>query len=282
MKLSADEFRNLPNKRITLMGMSGVGKTRLANIMRAGDWFHYTVDYRIGTRYLDEAILDNLKRQMMQVPFLRDLLRSDSVYIRNNITTDNLAPLSTWLGKLGDPDRGGLPLNEFKRRQALHHSAEKSAVADTVEFIKKAESIYGYQNFLNDVSGSLCELDDPGLFSMLAEHTVIVYIQASQSDETMLIERAEKHPKPLYYREEFLDEQLGLYKQERNIEFSTLVDPDDFVRWVFPKLFYARVPRYEAIAAEHGYIVSARDAYEVSDESEFLALVEQAIASRSA
>ena len=68
------------------MGMSGVGKTRLANILRAGDWFHYSVDYRIGTRYLDEAILDNLKSQMMQVPFLRELLRSDSIYIRNNLS----------------------------------------------------------------------------------------------------------------------------------------------------------------------------------------------------
>ena len=145
------------------MGMSGVGKTRLANMLRAGDWFHYSVDYRIGTRYLDEAILDNLKNQMMQVPFLRDLLRSDSIYIRNNITTDNLAPLSTWLGKLGDPDHGGLPLQEFKRRQSLHHAAEKCAVADTSEFIDKAASIYGYQHFLNDVSGSLCELDDPCL-----------------------------------------------------------------------------------------------------------------------
>lgn len=277
MKISVDSFRQLPNKRITLMGMSGVGKTRLANILRAGDWFHYSVDYRIGTRYLDEAILDNLKNQMMQVPFLRDLLRSDSIYIRNNITFDNLAPLSSWLGKLGNPDRDGLPLQEFKRRQALHHTAEKQAVADTNEFIEKAESIYGYQHFLNDVSGSLCELDDPDLFRMLAEQTIIIYIKASEADEAMLIERAESHPKPLYYREEFLDQQLEIYKRERNVEFATLVDPDEFVRWIFPELFYARVPRYEAIASKYGYVISAQDAYNVSDESEFLTLIEQAI-----
>jgi len=259
------------------MGMSGVGKTRLANILRAGDWFHYSVDYRIGTRYLDEAILDNLKSQMMQVPFLRDLLRSDSIYIRNNISFDNLAPLSTWLGKLGDPELGGLPLSEFKRRQLLHCEAEKCAVADTQGFMHKAESLYGYKHFLNDVSGSLCELDAPELFDQLASHSVMIYIKADKADEDMLIERAEKFPKPLFYREEFLNDQLEKYLLEKNLQYTTLIDPDDFVRWVFPHLFYARVPRYEAIADRLGYVVSARDAYHVSNEHEFLQLIEHAL-----
>jgi len=259
------------------MGMSGVGKTRLANILRAGDWFHYSVDYRIGTRYLDEAILDNLKSQMMQVPFLRDLLRTDSIYISNNITFDNLSPLSSWLGKLGDPDLGGLPMEEFKRRQALHRKAEIRAVRDTVEFIQKADNIYGYEHFLNDVSGSLCELESPELFQMLAHNTVILYLQADKEDEEFLIDRAASHPKPLYYREEFLDAQIAAYLQEKNLEFVTLIEPDDFVRWVFPKLFYSRVPRYESITREFGYAVPARDALNVSSKEEFLELVEHAL-----
>ena len=90
MRLSAKEFKDWDNKRITLLGMSGVGKTRLANMLRSSEWFHYSGDYRIGTRYLDEPILDNIKQKAMEVPFLRDLLRSDSIYIRNNITVDNL------------------------------------------------------------------------------------------------------------------------------------------------------------------------------------------------
>ena len=89
MRLSVEAFRNCRNKNITLLGMSGVGKTRLANILRAENWYHYSVDYRIGTRYLDEEILDNIKRQAMQVPFLRELLLSDSIYISNNITFDH-------------------------------------------------------------------------------------------------------------------------------------------------------------------------------------------------
>ena len=57
MRLSCDEFRTWEHKAITFLGMSGVGKTRLARILRKNQWFHYSVDYRIGTRYLDEPIL---------------------------------------------------------------------------------------------------------------------------------------------------------------------------------------------------------------------------------
>ena len=38
---------------------------------------------------------------------------SDSIYIASNITFDNLAPLSTYLGKPGDPAQGGLPFDEY-------------------------------------------------------------------------------------------------------------------------------------------------------------------------
>ena len=278
MKLSVEEFRGWNNKCITLLGMSGVGKTRLSNVLMKHNWFHYSGDYRIGTRYLDEPILDNIKQQAMQIPFLRDLLRSDSIYINNNITVYNLQPVSSFLGKLGDPQLGGLALNEFKRRQALHREAEIAAMKDVPVFIRKAQTIYGYEHFINDAGGSICELDDPEVIRVLAEHTLILYIEASDRDEQDLIHRARIDPKPLYYREQFLDQQLNIYMQEYNLPYVALIEPDDFVRWVFPKLFYSRIPRYEAIAREHGYTVTTAELAPIRDENDFLALVERAVA----
>ena len=115
-----DDFLKAPRHAVTVFGMSGVGKTRLSAVLQRGGWFHYSVDYRIGTRYMGEFIVDNFKREAMKVPFLRDLLRSDSIYLNSNITFDNLEPLSTYLGAPGDPARGGLTLAEYQRRQNQH------------------------------------------------------------------------------------------------------------------------------------------------------------------
>lgn len=278
MKLSIGQFREWEHKCITLLGMSGVGKTCLADILRRDNWFHYSGDYRIGTRYLDEAILDNIKQQAMQVPFLRDLLRSDSIYIANNITVDNLKPVSSFLGKLGNPERGGLPLAEFKRRQELHRVAEIAAMRDVPEFIHKAQTIYGYKHFVNDAGGSVCELDDPETLRILADHTLVLYIKASSKDEQELIARAESDPKPLYYRDAFLDQQLEIYMRDQGLPYVAMIEPDAFVRWMFPRLFHSRIPRYEAIAEQYGYMVTTEELYRVRDEADFLRLVETALA----
>ncbi len=270
MKLSSQEFKAWDKKAITLLGMSGVGKTRLACMLRKQHWFHYSGDYRIGTRYLDESILDNIKQKLMHIPFLKELMRSDSLHIRNNITVDNLNPVSSFLGKLGNPEEGGLGLAEFKRRQELHRQAEIATMKDVPEFIQKAHHVYGYDHFINDAGGSLCELDDPEVLKALSENTLVLYIKASKNDEQGLIKRAKRSPKPLYYRESFLDEELAAYMSEKHLDYIALIDPDDFVRWVFPHLFYSRIPRYEAIAEQYGYTITTEEVAALQDENDFL------------
>jgi len=61
------------------------------------------------------------------------------------------------------------------------------------------------------------------------------------------------------------------------LQFTAQVDPSEFVRWVFPRLFKARLPRYEAIADNYGYTISARDAFEVKNADEFLQLIGDAL-----
>ncbi len=278
MKLTSAEFRQWKNKRITLLGMSGVGKTYLSSMLREHHWFHYSGDYRIGTRYLDEPILDLVKQQAMQMPFLRELLRKDWIYIRNNIKVSDLGPVLSFVGKLGNPELGGVELSDFISRQAEYRKAEISAMYDVPEFISKAQDIYGYPHFVNDVGGSLCELDEPGVIDVLAQHTLILYIQVTdQAEENKLISRAQSAPKPLYYRPDFLREQLAIYLKENNLQFAAQMNPDEFTRWVFPRLFHSRIPRYEKIA-ELGYTVTSEEVAQVRDEKDFLQLLETAIA----
>ena len=282
MKFTVDSFRAWKNRRVTLLGMSGVGKTYLSALLREHNWFHYSGDYRIGTRYLDEPIMDLIKQQAMQVPFLRDLLRNDWIYIRNNIKVHDLGPVLSFVGKLGNPELGGVELQDFVERQAKYREGEIAAMHDVPEFIRKSEEIYGYQHFVNDVGGSLCELEDPAVIELLVKHTLILYIQVTdQQEEDKLIKRAQSDPKPLYYRPEFLQEQLHTYLQDNKLEYAAQINPDEFTRWVFPRLFHSRIPRYEAIAKPYGYTVTSQEVSQVRDENDFIALLESAIARKN-
>ena len=136
-----------------------------------------------------EPILDNIKEKAMKVGFLRDLLRSDSIYIGSAMTFDNLELLSKFVGKLGDESLGGLALEEFRRRQKLHRDAEVQTMLDVGEFIRKAHVIYGYEHFVNDSSGSICELNDNRVLEHLYKHTLIVYLSTKEELEMKIIRR---------------------------------------------------------------------------------------------
>ena len=84
-------------------------------------------------------------------------------------------------------------------------------------------------------------------------------------------------PKPLYYQEPFLDAKLGEYLAAKKLKSADEIVPDEFVRWVFPSLVEHRRPRYEALAAAHGYTIDAVAANRVRTEDEFLALIAAAL-----
>ena len=270
-------FRNSPTRAVTLLGMSGSGKTTLASKLPRDRWFHYSGDYRIGTRYLDEPILDNVKREAMKVPFLADLLRTDSIYLCHNITINNLAPVALFLGMIGDPAKGGLPVEEFKRRQALHRQSEIAAMYDVREFIQKTRDLYGYPYFINDAGGSLCELNEPEVIRQLAQDTLIVYLKPSELLLDQIVERSLRHPKPMYYQDRFLDEVLPQYLEAKSLKSSREIVPEKFFAWMFPRLVEHRLPLYQAIANEYGVVVEADRIDSIEGEEDFIELVCEAL-----
>lgn len=270
MKQSAKQFRDSPNKSVTLLGMSGVGKTTFSSKLPRSTWYHYSGDYRIGTKYLDEPILDEIKRKAMEVDYLKDLLLSDSIYIRNNITIEHLHPISCFLGKMGRRDLGGLTVEEFKRRQALFRGAEVKAMEDVADFVSKARNIYDYPNFLNDAGGSICSLSDDECWTALSASTVVLYLQASDEMEQTLLERANKKPKPLFYENDFLDIYLERFIEERGLKCANDMVPDEFVQWVFPALVRHRKPQYERIAKQYGHVIEADKIFDLRDEKDII------------
>lgn len=282
---TAQDWRDAPHKRVLFYGMSGLGKTHLSNMLRAqGDWFHYSVDYRIGTRHMGELIADNAKAHAMQVPFLRELLLTDSIYIGSNITFNNLAPVSTYLGKPGDPTKGGLPIEEYRRRQDQFRDAEIAALHDTGRFIGRAQQLYGYPHFICDTGGSICEwvdAKDPNdpLLTELAQHCLLVRIKGDEAHTQELIRRFDKAPKPMAYQPEFLAQCWEEYLNETNC-LEDEVDPNSFIRWTYTRALAHRQPRYEAMA-KWGVTVTADEVALVTSASEFESLIASALDRRT-
>ncbi len=282
---SASEWRNAPQKRVLLFAMSGLGKTHLSKMLRdTGDWFHYSIDYRIGTRYMGEKIADNAKREAMKVPFLRDLLRSNSIYIGSNISFDDLKPMSSYLGKPGDPSKGGLPWDEYTRRQDEFQAAEVAALLDTRYFINRSVDLYQYPHFICDTGGSICEWvdasnpDDP-ILKDLAAQTLMVWIEGTEAHTAELIRRFDKEPKPMSYDPAFLLATWQAYLAEFAVA-PDQVNPDDFIRWAFAKALAHRQPRYRAMAEKWGITVQQKDVEAVKDTEGFVSMIADALEMR--
>ncbi|PLX37614.1 MAG: ATPase [Hyphomicrobiales bacterium] len=283
---SPQGFRDWDRKAVTVFGMSGVGKTTVASMLRSSEWFHYSVDFRIGTRYMGEHIVDNFKREAMKVKFLRDLLISDSIYISSNISFNNLDPLSTYLGKPGKAALGGISFPQYRKRQEQHRVAEIAALRDVPAFIEKARDIYDYDQFICDSGGSLCHVVDPDdpkdpVLSVLAKNTLLLYIRGTAEHAAMLVERFKADPKPMHYPDDLLCELWNIFKRDNDIRRDRDVDPNAFAVWGFEQLLHTRIPLYEAIAAKHGYTVEAEEMMAVKSAGDFVDLIATAISRRT-
>ncbi|MCJ8334011.1 MAG: ATPase [Epibacterium sp.] len=282
---TSQDWRDAPRKRVLFFGMSGLGKTYVSNILRgAGSWFHYSIDYRIGTRYMGEFIADNAKAEAMQVPFLRNLLLNDSIHITSNITFENLGAVAAYLGMPGDTNKGGLQIDEYRRRQDQFRRAEIDALLDTGYFIDRADAIYGYRNFICDTGGSLCEWVDAAdpndrILKALSEQTLLVWIKGSDAHTAELIRRFDRAPKPMAYQPEFLSRVWDEYLNENNLT-EDAVDPHAFLRWTYAQALAHRQPRYQAIANNWGVTVTPDQISAVKDEQGFEDLIASALEAR--
>jgi len=279
---TAKDWKTAQHKRVALFGMSGLGKTHVANAMRAsGDWFHYSVDYRIGTHYMGEHIVDNLKLEAMKNPFLAGLLRTDSIDISSNISFDNLAPLSSYLGKPGDTAKGGLAFEDYMGRQDQHRTAEINALTDTGYFIERSHTLYKYDNFICDTGGSICEVVEPEnpndpVLRHLSDALLLVWIKGSDAHADQLVERFNAAPKPMYYPPEIMRDMWQRYLALVGCD-EAQVDPDDFIRWGYAEALSHRQPRYQAMADNWGVTVLAEDVAKVTTPDDFDTLIGSAI-----
>lgn len=273
----AASWRAAPRKSVLFFGMSGLGKTHISKLLvQQGGWFHYSIDYRIGTSGMYPHIKDNLIAHAMREPFLAAMLRADAIYLEPNVHDHDLNAVSAYLGKPGDPAKGGLSMDEYNRRQWQFREAEIAALMDTAHFKERAERLYGYPNFICDTGGSICEWVDPEnpedpLLKKLSEQCLLVWIKGDAAHTQELIRRFDRAPKPMAYQPAFLERVWQTYLSEHDCT-EAQVDPDAFIRWTYAQALAHRQPRYAAMA-QRGVTVTAEDIHAVQTAQDFEDLI---------
>lgn len=246
--LSLKEFENIERKAVTFMGMSGVGKTYLSDKLCSWGWKHHSCDFLIGVDYLK----DELTREM-------DVL--------------DMSPLSEFVGKVGNPEMGGLSLDEFRRRQKMYYDAECATLRDAM---REMDEQTGH-GLVNDSTGSICEIEDEALLASVFDKSLLVYIEASEAEEARVLQRAQDYPKPLFFPATFFDERLAEFMAEKGLSAVDEIVPDEFARWVFPFLFAARLPKYKRLADTYGVTISSSKFRNVDSEEVFMDILRDAV-----
>ena len=257
---SKDDWLKSKKKKITLVGMSGLGKTFLAKMLHDKyQWVHYSVDYMIGSMYMKDLIFQN-----------------GNVSKINNFSIKNLSALSEYLGNPGNKLQDGLDFQVYVKRQREHRNAEISAMLNMGRFIK-ANTLSDRMNFVCDSSGSLCEIVNPNnpndkILSRIAEQTLIILIKETDQHMDKLKSRFKKAPKPMYYNENFLNRIWQNFCSEKNVLHSD-VNPYEFSLYGFEKLISHRRPIYNMIAKNWGIEIPAADINHVKSEMDLNHLI---------
>mgnify|MGYP003325595673 FL=1 len=89
----------------------------------------------------------------------------------------------------------------------------------------------------------------------------------------MLIERSKNQPKPVYYHPDFFASALQSYLEKNSLDYVAQINPDAFVRWVFPRLVEDRLAKYQTLADQYGYTIKSADLYECHSADDVVNLI---------
>ena len=151
---------------------------------------------------------------------------------------------------------------------------------DSPQFIERAIDLYGYDNFICDSGGSICEVVDPWdvadpILTALSENLLMIWIAGSEDHTAELVRRFDLAPKPMCYQPKFLLTSWSEYQRETGVQ-PDKVNPDEFIRWTYARAMAHRQPRY-AQMAKWGVTLQANDVQSLKTPQDFEALVAETL-----
>ena len=164
---------------------------------------------------MGEYIADNFKREAMNPAPARASDVGLDLYRARTSPSTTWPPCRPTSASPATRPRAGSPSPNTCAASASTVTP-RSPPCSTPPLHRPGGDIYGYQNFVCDTSGSICEVveaDDPNdpVMTELSQHLLLVWIKGSEAHRAELTRRFEHAPKPMYYRPDFLAELWAEY-----------------------------------------------------------------------
>lgn len=266
---SQQRFLDAKLPRLTLIGMSGSGKTKIGTMLAQQGWALHSVDYRIGNHYLKPAIIEDFKTRISTaLPTLKRLIERDKLRLDFAMAPDSIEVLSEFVGMFGNPQKGGLSRSAFQTRQRLYAEAEKKAMLELPAMIADNDT----SPFVCDSTGSVCEIidiDDPNdsVLRAMVDQSFVLYLRVDDKHEATLIEHQLAAPKPMLFSKPFFEKHCASRADD---------DPRELLRDMFPKLLAERRHHYEKLAALGGTTIDSAQAHACRHSEDLLKLIAEA------
>jgi hypothetical protein len=157
----------------------------------------------------------------------------------------------------GDTAKGGLPFEEYMRRQDLHRRAEINALLDTPSFISARATSTAIPTWSCDTGGSICEVVDPEDPEDEVLRTLSPPIRCWSGSKARRRIRPSwsvasmPRPSRCITSPDFLLRLWQEYLDTHGLA-PDAVDPDAFVRFAYARALAHRAPLYAAMARNWG------------------------------
>jgi hypothetical protein len=231
------------NTCFALIGLSGELKSELASRL-APARSEIPVSSLIWSEYLFGALRDFLQTRIDSDPLLK-YWHDSGAFRFESVPERSLAMAASYMGILGKPDKGGIPLEEFLSTQAKY----RRAVRDTILKIHHEEAFHKEHTVIITPS-SLCDvtdLDDAENDDVLRWFTAsnCFAINVVPTDEQMakITREGYTHDRPDYYRPDFLGRQIPLVLKELGATHVSECEPDEIMGQLYERLVAERPDR---------------------------------------
>lgn len=241
-------------KNITLVGMSGCGKTFLSQSLIKKGFFHYSADWEISTILRPQILQSVIEKIKNESPFFKSLHENFLIKTELSLTFDDLSTVTNFVIPLNEKNK--VTYKNLITSQKIYKQAELQSMAN---FFRDAQSImknYKSSGIICDATGSIFEitLESPEIIEKLKNETQVVYIKTDENHKQTLIDRSKNAIKPILYNERFLNKNLQEYYSVKKIDDDFEID-GEFFPWVFANLLEYRTQCYEKLASQTNAII---------------------------